>query len=99
MPMELVYYAEQLELYDFIQGQRDRERIFSIGGIPKLESKDKTLFVMASTRNCIKSALKAGLKPIEEGVATGVSALLLVKSAMQTSANRHQHTGADSART
>lgn len=80
MPMELIYTLSN-SVYDFVK-DNGVTRIFSIGGIPKLESKDSTVFAMASTPELIKSLEKAGLKPVEEGVATGVSALLLTDSTM-----------------
>lgn len=81
IPMELV--AElSTELYDFIS-KNGISNVYSIGGIPTQNEEDKTPFLISSNGNTQKSALSAGLKPIEEGVATGVSALLLVKSAMQ----------------
>jgi uncharacterized protein len=74
IPMELIYNLSS-SVYKFIK-DNGVTRMFSIGGIPKLDAKD-VIFALASTPELIKSADKAGLKTIEEGVATGVSALLL----------------------
>lgn len=74
IPMELIYELSN-SVYKFVK-DNGVIRMFSIGGIPKLDAKDVT-FALASTAELVKSVEKAGLKPIEEGVATGVSALLL----------------------
>jgi uncharacterized protein len=68
-------------VYDFIQ-KNGITTIFSIGGIPSQMAEDNTPFVIASNSATTKNAQDAGLKPVEEGVATGVSALILVKSSM-----------------
>ncbi len=68
-------------VYGFIQ-KNEITNIFSIGGIPSQMAEDNTPFVIASNSTAMKNAQSAGLKPVEEGVATGVSALILVKSSM-----------------
>jgi uncharacterized protein len=80
IPMELIYELSN-SVYKFIQ-DNGVTRMFSIGGIPKLDAKD-VIFALASTADLVKSAEKAGLKTIEEGVATGVSALLLSKATQE----------------
>lgn len=54
-------------------------RIFSIGGMP-IQNAQADIYAIASAPSLLKDAQKAGLKPIGEGVATGVSALLLARS-------------------
>lgn len=55
--------------------------IYSIGGIP-MQMDTNTPFAVTSNAATAKKAASAGLKPIEEGVATGISALLIIKAAM-----------------
>jgi uncharacterized protein len=62
-------------------------RIYSIGGIPTqpqpgANAPNSTVYVAASKPALLSTAQKAGFKPIEEGVSTGVGALLLLKSTM-----------------
>lgn len=66
-------------IYDFVK-KNGIPNIYSIGGIPAEPDNNQTPFVIASNSAITKNAISAGLRPIEEGVATGVSALLLVKS-------------------
>ena len=68
-------------VYDFIR-KNNITKIYSIGGIPAQSENDKTPFVISSDSTTLKLAKDNGMKPVEEGVATGVSALLLMKSAM-----------------
>jgi uncharacterized protein len=68
-------------IYDFIRKNGIAD-IYSIGGIPASSSTDKTPFVIASNPASSKRGQDAGMKPVAEGVATGVNALLLVKSTM-----------------
>jgi uncharacterized protein len=68
-------------VFDFVK-RNGITNIYSIGGIPSKDDSNKTPFVIASNSALIKSAQSAGLKPVAEGVATGVSALLLIKSSM-----------------
>jgi uncharacterized protein len=77
MPMELIYPLSN-SVYKFVK-DNSIAKIFSMGGIPKLDGKD-IVYVMASTPELVKSLEKSGFKPIEEGVATGISALLLTNS-------------------
>lgn len=67
-------------VYEFIK-ENKMAGIYSIGGIPAREN-DKDPFFIASTQSASKDAVDAGLKSVEEGVATGVGALLLVKATM-----------------
>jgi len=68
-------------VYDFIR-KNNITKIYSIGGIPAQGENDKTPFVISSDPAILKSAKDNGMKPVEEGVATGVSALLLMKASM-----------------
>lgn len=68
-------------IYNFIT-KNGISAIYSIGGIPASSSTEKTSFVITSNAAAAKRALDAGMKPIEEGVATGVNALLLARSTM-----------------
>ena len=69
-------------VYNFIR-KNGITTIYSIGGIPdQTDQGNRTPFVITSNISYIKAAQNAGLKPVEEGVATGVSALLLLKATM-----------------
>ena len=65
-------------IYKFIQ-DNSIKKICSIGGMPA-QGEDKRPFAV-STSGAAKALQNAGFRPIMEGVATGVSALLLIKSA------------------
>lgn len=67
-------------VYQFLR-QNDISAIYSIGGIPAQDD-SKIPYAVTSNPAAAKNAQNAGMKPIEEGVATGISALLLVKSTM-----------------
>jgi predicted ATP-grasp superfamily ATP-dependent carboligase len=69
-----------IAVYDFIQSNKIAS-IYSIGGIPARDENVAPFFI-ASTDIASKGAIGAGLKSVEEGVATGVGALLLVRAAM-----------------
>lgn len=80
IPMELISELSNA-IYDFLK-KNGVLKIYSVGGIPAQDN-DQTPFVVASNPAITNSAISAGgLKPVGEGVATGVSAMLLVKSAM-----------------
>ncbi len=68
-------------IYEFLR-KNGIANVYSIGGIPNTETEDTKPFVIASNSTITTNAVSAGLQRIEEGVATGVSALLLVKSAL-----------------
>ncbi len=58
--------------------------IVSMGGMPIHEGDEKylnTIFGIASDKETMDRMVKAGIKPITEGVSTGVNAILMVKSA------------------
>ena len=60
-------------IYDFVK-KNGIPNIYSIGGIPAEPDNNQTPFVIASNSAITKNAISAGLRPIEEGVATGVRA-------------------------
>lgn len=68
-------------IYDFIRGN-GITTIFSIGGMPATNANDKKPYAITSNDATAKKVGGAGLNGIEEGVATGVNALLLVKSTL-----------------
>ena len=85
IPIELVTELSS-SIYAFIK-KAGISRIYSIGGIPMqlqpaVGSSDSTVYVAASKPALVSIAQKAGFKPIEEGVSTGVGALLLLKSTL-----------------
>ncbi|MCL5092776.1 MAG: PAC2 family protein [Candidatus Marsarchaeota archaeon] len=85
IPVSMVYDLTQ-KLYEFIKANGLTE-IISINGMPtgsaSLEetgiSNDK-VYSIASSKKLAQDAAKAGMIPITEGVATGVSALLLLNA-------------------
>jgi uncharacterized protein len=81
IPIELIQELSNA-IYDFLKAN-GVSKIYSIGGMPAQDA-DETPFVIASSQAVMENAISvAGLKPISEGVATGVSALLLVRAAME----------------
>lgn len=86
IPLQMVSEMSST-LYDFVE-KGGMSRIYSIGGIPQQPSVQDTVpFAVASTPKLSKEIDKAGLKPISEGVSTGVSAMLLLKSALNETEN------------
>ncbi|MGC8629268.1 MAG: proteasome assembly chaperone family protein [Candidatus Micrarchaeia archaeon] len=55
-------------------------KIISIGGMPSQQLSNNA-YVIASDKELFEKALKSGMKPIEEGVIAGVSAILLTGAA------------------
>ncbi|MGC8548027.1 MAG: proteasome assembly chaperone family protein [Candidatus Micrarchaeia archaeon] len=64
-----------LELLSFVR-KYGIAKIISIGGMPSQQLSNNA-FVIASQKDLFDRAVKLGLKPIEEGVIAGVSAVLL----------------------
>ncbi|MGC8671851.1 MAG: proteasome assembly chaperone family protein [Candidatus Micrarchaeia archaeon] len=64
-----------LELLSFVR-KYGIAKIISIGGMPSQQLSNDA-FVIASQKDLFDRAVKLGLKPIEEGVIAGVSAVLL----------------------
>lgn len=69
------------KIYEFIRAS-GISSIYSIGGIPTQSEDDKDPYAITSGGDSAKNAQSAGLKPIDEGVATGITALLLMKATM-----------------
>lgn len=83
VPLELVYEMTSA-VYNFISANRISS-IMSISGIPVLSGTAlNSAMVVASRDSELKSAMKVGLKPIREGVATGITALLLKRAALDS---------------
>jgi uncharacterized protein len=83
IPLELVYEIVE-SVYSFIR-KNEIKTVYSIGGLPVSspqgsQSKDAVVYGVASKKALNSQMQKANLKPILEGVSTGVSALLLVRS-------------------
>lgn len=94
VPLELTREMADA-VYSMIQAT-GMSRIFSIGGMP-LQVTQNDVFAIASTPSLLKDAQKAGLKPIGEGVATGVSALLLARSTIDGMSNTNIMVAVDQA--
>jgi uncharacterized protein len=82
IPLDLV--SEIVEtVYAFVRKSKVA-RIYSLGGLPITplpgQGKASVIYGVASKKALASEMQKAGLKPIVEGVSTGVSAMLLVKS-------------------
>jgi predicted ATP-grasp superfamily ATP-dependent carboligase len=77
IPLELVAELSDA-VYKFIK-DNGISSIYSIGGIP-VDKVTGNVFVLASTSKLLSTAQSSGLKPVGEGVATGVSAMLLIDS-------------------
>jgi uncharacterized protein len=83
MPLELVKEVTDT-VYSFVQKNK-LKAIYSIGGIPMgvpstVGSQKKSVFGIASKQSLVPAMVKAGMAPIDEGVSTGVGAMLLLKS-------------------
>ncbi|MFP3277959.1 MAG: PAC2 family protein [Candidatus Micrarchaeota archaeon] len=68
------------ELIDFVR-KTGIKAIVSIGGIPA-EKPSNDAFIVSTNENILKNAIAAGIKPIEDGVVAGVSAVLLANSSV-----------------
>lgn len=80
IPIDLVDELSST-IYEFLR-KSGISNMYSIGGIPNTETESQKPFVIASTSAITANAVSAGLQQIEEGVATGVSALLLMRAAL-----------------
>ncbi len=80
IPIELVDEISTA-IYDFLR-KSGIANTYSIGGIPDTGEAVQKPFVVASNSAITANAVSSGLQAIEEGVATGVSALLLMKAAL-----------------
>jgi len=81
LPVELVGSITNA-VYSFITANKIKE-IISISGIPSSEGGVHS-FAIASLNSLNAEIQKAGMKPIEEGVASGVNALLLMKAKLDS---------------
>ncbi len=70
-----VIYQLAAELLSFVR-KAGISRIVSIGGMPSQKPSDAA-YIIASQPSMTKEAAKQGLKPVNEGVIAGVSALLI----------------------
>jgi uncharacterized protein len=85
MPLELVREVSE-SVYAFVQKSKI-STIYSIGGIPMgiptgPGSTKKSVFGICSKKSLEPQVVKAGMTPIQEGVSTGVGAMLLLKSTL-----------------
>ncbi|MGC8585960.1 MAG: proteasome assembly chaperone family protein [Candidatus Micrarchaeia archaeon] len=81
LPVELVGSITNA-VYSFVTANKIKE-IISISGIPSSEGGVHS-FAIASLNSLSAEVQKAGMKPIEEGVASGVNALLLMKAKLDS---------------
>ncbi len=77
IPTELVHELG-FELIDFVRKNAISE-IVSIGGIPA-EKPSEDAFIVTTDESLLKKAAASGIKPINEGVIAGVSAIILSNS-------------------
>ncbi len=80
IPLDLTY--EMVEsVYGFIK-ENGISKIISIGGIPSQQQDQDSQVVFAITSNDAlkKESQKAGMKTVGEGVATGINAMLMLKT-------------------
>lgn len=84
IPLDLVYELTDT-VYNFMKKAKIA-KIYSIGGLPNTvqpgskQSGNPTVFGVASQKALSATMQRANLKPIVEGVSTGVSAIMLVRS-------------------
>ncbi len=82
IPIDLTYdVVDQINEFIVSNGIT---KIVSIGGIPSQQTdiEQQSVFAIASGDALKKDTLKAGLKPVAEGVATGINAMLMLKAAV-----------------
>jgi uncharacterized protein len=82
IPIDLTYEMVE-QIYGFIKAN-GISKIVSIGGIPSQQQDldQQAVFAIASTDALKKEAQKAGLREVGEGVATGINAMLMLKTTM-----------------
>ena len=80
IPLELTYELSK-KMYNFLD-TNGIAKIVSINGIPASQQdiEGGVVFAIASNDTLLKEAAKAGMKPVGEGVSTGVSALMMLFS-------------------
>lgn len=88
IPTDLTYEMTD-KLMELIK-TKEFDGVLSIGGMPIKEMNEKYLnniFCIASDKEIMEKAIKNGLKPISEGLSTGISALLMVRCAREGISN------------
>ena len=87
IPLEITYELSK-KIYEFIKAA-GVAKIVSISGIPSSQQNidTETVFAIASNDTLLKEAAKVGMKPVGEGVATGVSALIMLFSTQEKMAD------------
>jgi Archaeal enzymes of ATP-grasp superfamily len=81
LPPDVTYEMSE-KIIAFIKSSGISE-IISVGGMPIKEGDEKYLnsvFSITSTKALSDRAQKAGIKPVTEGISTGVSALIMLRS-------------------
>ncbi|MCL5433572.1 MAG: PAC2 family protein [Candidatus Marsarchaeota archaeon] len=80
VPLELTQEFSKV-LYDYIKSSHIT-KIISVGGMPSSQQNidNELVFFIASDDALKKDTQKQGLKPVGEGVATGISAMLMLYS-------------------
>ncbi len=80
IPIDLTYDMVE-SIYSFIK-ENKIVKIVSIGGIPSPQQdlEQQAVFAIASNEALKKEAQKAGLRQVGEGVATGINAMLMLKT-------------------
>ena len=80
IPIDVTYKLTD-KIYEFVKAN-GIAKIISIGGIPSPQASIESgnVFAIASNDAMKKEVQRAGLKPVGEGVATGVSALMLINA-------------------
>jgi uncharacterized protein len=74
-------YELSNKIYDFIKSNKIAS-IISINGVPVEKPDGESAFAVASTKKSLEKIASVNLKTIGEGVAAGVSALLLMYSSL-----------------
>jgi uncharacterized protein len=81
IPIEITYEISDA-IYEFAK-EKGIAEIMSISGIPYKAAdmqKEQASFFIASNENMRAKAVKAGLKSVGEGVATGVNAMIMMRA-------------------
>lgn len=84
IPPELVYPISD-KIVRFVK-ERGFSEIISIGGMPVRDGDEKyldTVFSISSNEKCSARATKAGTKRFNEGVSTGIGAVLMLRSVQE----------------
>ncbi len=81
LPPDATYEVSE-KIVSFIESNGISE-VISVGGMPIREGDEKYLdsvFYITSSKELSERAQKAGIKPVTEGISTGVSALIMLRS-------------------